>query len=189
MGYKTKLVGPVPQCAPPWLRHCIYVPASLLYFWDFSAQGIVAIKKYFVEPGMSTSKTFHDCRTTGAVDCLTTFFLSFIPFTGLNNFYRRDPFNGFCELMNGIMMIMSIIVLCIYHNPHVRRYNYDASFWAVVIGVVIAFLDLVKVMQMIDDNGSVDKCEIFVIMISIVIVLAHCTQMEYPLFLHSLLLL
>ena len=22
VGHKTKLVGPVPQCAPPWLRHC-----------------------------------------------------------------------------------------------------------------------------------------------------------------------
>ena len=25
VGHKTKLVGPVPQCAPPWLRHCVHL--------------------------------------------------------------------------------------------------------------------------------------------------------------------
>ena len=31
MGHKTKLVGPVPQCAPPWLRHCLVLtePAAM----------------------------------------------------------------------------------------------------------------------------------------------------------------
>ena len=124
-------------------------------------------------------ENFHDCRTTGAVDRLTTFLLSFVPFTGLNNFYRRDPVTGFYELMNGIMMILCITVLGICHNPNARRYNHEASFWAVFIGIAIAFLDLAKVMQMVDDNGSVDKCEILVIFISIMIVLVHCTQMEY----------
>ena len=82
--------------------------------------------------------------------------------------------------MNGIMLIMCIIVRCICHNPNARRYNHDTSFWAVVIGIVIAFIDLIKVMRMIDDNGSVDICEISIIILSIIILWAHCIQMEYP---------
>ena len=77
-------------------------------------------------------------------------------------------------------MILCIIVLGICHNPQARRYNHDTSYWAVVIGILIAVFDLIKVMQMVDDNGSIDKCEILVIIMSIGIVLAHCTEMEYP---------
>ena len=63
---------------------------------------------------------------------------------------------GFCELMNGIMTVISAVVLCTCHNPNGRRYNHDASFWSVIIGIVIAFLDLLKVLQMLDDKGSID---------------------------------
>ena len=76
--------------------------------------------------------------------------------------------------------MMSIIVRCNCHNPDARRYNHDTSFWAVFIGIVIAFLDIVKVMQMVGDNGSIDICEIFIIMLSILIVFKHCEENEYP---------
>ena len=118
---------------------------------------------------------FYEC----AVDRSTTFFLSFIPFTGLNNIYRGDPVIGFCELVNGVMMVLSIIAFCKCHNPNARRYNHEASFMAVVVGIVIAFLDLLKVARIIND-GSIDICEIVIIIISIIIILGHCVQQEYP---------
>ena len=113
---------------------------------------------------------------------MTTIFLSLIPFTGLNNFYRGDPVIGFCELVNGIMMVISIIAFCKCHNPNARRYNHEASFMAVVVGVVIAFLDLLKVVRIIKiyDDGSIDICEIMIIIISIIIIWGHCAQQEYP---------
>ena len=108
--------------------------------------------------------------------------MSFIPFTGLNNFYRGDPLKGFCELVNGVMLVMSIITLCNCHNPNRRIYNHNASFWAVVIGIVIAFLDLLKVLRMMDDNGSLDVCEVIIIILSIGIAFA---EKDYPIVIAS----
>lgn len=82
--------------------------------------------------------------------------------------------------MNGIILMMSIIVRCNCHNPDARRYNHDTSFWAVFIGIVIAFLDIVKVMQMVGDNGSIDICEIFIIMLSILAVCQHYCEENNP---------
>ena len=98
----------------------------------------------------------------------------------MNNFYRHDLFTGFCELINGIIVIMSIIILYACHSPNGRRYNHEASYWAVLIGVVIAVLDLVKVLRMVNDNGSVDICEMCIIITSIMIVWEHCKEKEYP---------
>ena len=52
---------------------------------------------------------------------------------------------------------------------------------AVVVGVVIAFLDLLKVVRIIVvyDDGSIDICEIVIIIISIIIIWGHCVQQEY----------
>ena len=53
---------------------------------------------------------------------------------------------------------------------------------AVVVGVVIAFLDLLKVARIIKvyNDGSIDICEIVIIIISIIIILGHCVEQEYP---------
>ena len=121
---------------------------------------------------------FHDC----AVDRFTTFFLSFIPFTGVNNFYRGDPVIGFCELLNGITVVLSIMGFCKCHNPDASRYNHGASFMAVIVGLIIAFLDLLKFAHiiMVYDDGFIDVCEIIIIFISIMIIYGHCKQQEYP---------
>ena len=78
------------------------------------------------------------------------------------------------------MLVISIITLCNCHNPKRRIYNHNASFWAVLIGIVIEFLDLLNILHMMDDNGSLDVCEVIIIILSIARVRICCIENNYP---------
>ena len=162
--------------------HLLYLAFYVIYIVLWCVSSGYSCGKEVCKTWNEYFDNFHECRTNGAVDRLTTFFLSFIPFLGLNNFYRGDPVIGFCELINGITMVISITALCNCHNPNARRYNHEASLIAIVVGIVIAFLDILKVMHiiMVYENGSIDIFEIIILIISIAIIWGHCVQQEYP---------
>jgi len=115
------------------------------------------------------------CRTNGAVDRLTTFWLSIIPFNGLNNFYKGKIFDGWCELADGILALISIIAISNCYDSYRNRFNEDASSVAAFVGMGIAILDLVKAIYMVA-TGSVETTEIFTIIISLMIVCIHCQE-------------
>ena len=77
------------------------------------------------------------------------------------------------------MAIISIIALCNCHNPSAQIYNHEASAIALIIGIVIALLDLAKVIHMVIDTQSVDGWEIAAIIISIIVFCSWAEGEEY----------
>ena len=109
---------------------------------------------------------FDGCRSFGAVDRVSTKYLSFIPFLGLSNFYKDNKFDGSCELINALMTVISILAACYCHH---RGTN-------CVVGYIIIFtviLDIIKVVYMIG-MGSPDICEIIIIVVSIALICRYC---------------
>ena len=73
-----------------WLYHALSVFCASIVLWCVSSGH--SCGKEVCKTWNEYFDNLHKCRTNGAVDFLTTFFLSFIPFTGLNNFYKGDLF-------------------------------------------------------------------------------------------------
>ena len=107
------------------------------------------------------------CRSGGAVDRLTTKHLSLVPFFGLSSLYRGNVFDGYCEVINAVMAVISILACCCCHA--VRNTNVVAAY----IAFVTVILDLAKVIHMAA-MGSVDEYEIVVIIISILLIYLYC---------------
>ena len=107
------------------------------------------------------------CRSIGAVDRFTTESLSLVPFFGLSSFYKGNMFDGFCEVINAVMAVISILACCCCHTDR------HTSVVARYIAVVIVVLDLAKVFHMAA-AGSVDKYEIAVIITSILLIYLYC---------------
>ena len=105
----------------------------------------------------------NECRSGGAVDRLTTKYLSRVPFFGLSSLYRGNMFDGWCEVINAVMAVISLLTCCCCHTDH------RADRIAVCIAYVTAILDLAKFIHMAA-MGSVDKYEIFVIIASILLI-------------------
>ena len=115
------------------------------------------------------------CRTNGPVDYFTTSFLSILSCFGLSSFYIGNYFTGVCELVNGIMALMSIFASCFCYNSWRNQHDNNATSTALLVGIVIAILDIAKVLYMAN-TGSVEIIEIIVMIISIIIVCTHCTE-------------
>ena len=107
------------------------------------------------------------CRSSGGVDRLTTEYLSLVPFLGLSSFYKGNKFDGYCELINAMMAVISILACCCCHTDR------HTSVVARYIAAVIVILDLAKVFHMAA-IGSVDKYEIAVIITSILLIYLYC---------------
>ena len=108
------------------------------------------------------------CRSIGAVDRVTTEVLSYVPFVGLSNFYMGYKFNGFCELFNAVMMIISILGAC---SCHKRGSDAIGGY----IGIFTVILDLVKIIHMFT-MGSADTYEIVLMIISIALIYLYCSS-------------
>ena len=106
------------------------------------------------------------CRSNGAVDRSTTECLSFVPFVGLSNFYKGNKFDGWCELLNTAMIIVSILTCC-------GGVHHTSNCIAVCIAYGTVFLDLAKVFHMIV-IGSPDAYEIIIIITSILLLCLCC---------------
>ena len=107
-------------------------------------------------------------RSDGAVDRLTTEYLSLVPFFGLSSLYRGNTFDGRCEVINAVMAVISLLVYCCCHTND-RRADAVAAY----IAFATVILDLVKVYHMVTME-SVDDYEIAVIISSILVVVCCC---------------
>ena len=58
------------------------------------------------------------CRSIGGVDRLSTEYLSYVPFLGLSNFYKGNKFDGWCDLVNALMIVISILAACCCRTHH-----------------------------------------------------------------------
>ena len=113
------------------------------------------------------------CRSNGAVDRLTTEYLSLIPFSGLSNFYKGNKFDGWCEVVNAVMALISTLPLlaaCCSGHARVMR---SADDMAACFAFGTITLDLVKVFYMFA-IGSADTYEIVIMIISIILIYLYC---------------
>ena len=90
-----------------------------------------------------------------------------MPFFGLSSLYRGNTFDGWCEVINAVMAVISLLTCCCCHIDR------GADDIAVCIVYVTVFLDLVKVYHMVAME-SVDGYEIAVIISSILLILYCC---------------
>ena len=97
--------------------------------------------------------------------------MSFVPFLGLSNFYKGNKFDGYCELINAVMIIISILAACCCFTHRI------ANCIAGYIAIVTVFLDLAKVFHMLV-IGSADTYEIIIIVISIALIYLYCCCMD-----------
>ena len=107
----------------------------------------------------------------GAVDRLSTEYLSYVPFLGLSNFYKGNKFDGWCELVNALMIVISTLAACCCHTHHIT----DGI--AAYIAIFTIILDLAKVFHMIA-IGSADTYEIIIMVISIALFNLYCRYVE-----------
>lgn len=106
------------------------------------------------------------CRSNGAVDRLTTELMSLIPFSGLSNFYKGNKFDGWCEVINAVMAVISILAACSCHT-------HDADCIAAYIAIGTILLDFAKIIHMIA-IGSADTYEIVIMITSIIFIYLYC---------------
>ena len=106
------------------------------------------------------------CRSVGAVDRLTTEYLNLIPFIGLGNFYKGNKFDGWCEVINAVMVAISILAACSCHT-------HGADCIAAYIAIGTILLDLAKVIHMIAIE-SADTYEIIIMITSITFIYLYC---------------
>ena len=123
-------------------------------------------------------RNLNNCRTNGATNRIITGCLSILSLFGLSNFYTGYSITGIFELVNGIMMLISISAYNICYDGNKRRHDNDASSCAQIVGTGIVILDLAKIIHIIYllNTGSVEIIEIIVIILSIVTVCMHCDE-------------
>ena len=115
----------------------------------------------------------HECRSNGAVDRVTTEYLSYVPLFGFSNFYKGNKFTGWCQLVNGVMTVIIILATCYWHTHRVIT---DTI--AVYISMFTIFLDLAKIIHLIA-IGSADMHEITLTVISIVVICLCCCGLDH----------
>ena len=116
----------------------------------------------------SCSDYIHDtneCRSNVAVN---REYLNCIPFFGLRNFHKGYEFEGWCELFNAVMMVISIITVCCYHNNHKGCSTNDTSFVVTCTASATVILHIVKICVMYYTR-SADCYEILIIILSAII--------------------
>ena len=96
--------------------------------------------------------------------------MSYVPFLGLSNFYKGNKFDGWCELINAVMIIISILAACYCcFTHHIIIANCIAGY----IAMFTVILDLAKVFHMFA-IGSADTYEIIIMVISIALIYLYC---------------
>lgn len=94
-----------------------------------------------------------------------------MPFIGLSSFYKGNKFDGWCELINSAMTVISIIAACCCHTR-------DSNCVAVYIAIITIVIELTKIFHMMT-IGSADMYEIAILIISIILVYLYCCCVDY----------
>ena len=109
------------------------------------------------------------CRLNVPVDHLNRNNWYYMLLCGGRNFCKDDTFNGWCELVNGILIIVSIFATCCCHGTDFQ------SFLSSLVAVVTIILDIVKLIYMgFNVNGSTDQYEVYIIILSLLILIVYC---------------
>ena len=115
------------------------------------------------------------CKLNVPVDYLNTENWYYILLFGGSNFCGDKKFNGWCEIVNGIMIIASIIAKWCCHSNSATEVQ---SCTAVCIASVTIILDLLKFLYMVF-IGPFDGYEVVIIIISLLFIRCTCEELEY----------
>ena len=128
-------------------------------------------------------KNLDECRGTAAVYRYTTAALSFIPLTGIGNFYSARKFDAVFEIIEGIIAFLTVCCCCAYCCDDLRGRDDDnpllgfellLSFLLAVVSIVRCIMCTAASIENFDLLELLYHYEFYLSMVTVVISLIFC---------------
>ena len=108
-------------------------------------------------------KNTDGCRGTAGVYKNITIGLSFIPLTGISNFYRGNHFDGIFEIIEGLIALFGICCCWCYYSDTARHNHYNDDhpllFWELFWSILLAVINIVR--YAICQSASADSFKLY----------------------------